>query len=124
MNDVGFRRPPRATRFRPGVSGNPSGRPKRLPTFADELMDELRKLVPSGGERITQQRAIARKLIAAAIGGNLRAATVLAGFIVRTEHVDDEPDHSAPEDQAILQEFVEEEVKRRAETSGDDGAEK
>jgi hypothetical protein len=25
---VGFRRPPAATRFKPGVSGNPTGRPK------------------------------------------------------------------------------------------------
>jgi hypothetical protein len=27
---VGFRRPPAATRFKPGVSGNPTGRPNRM----------------------------------------------------------------------------------------------
>jgi hypothetical protein len=29
---VGFRRPPLHTRFKPGVSGNPSGRPKTART--------------------------------------------------------------------------------------------
>ena len=45
--NVGYRRPPVRTRFKPGASGNPSGRPKRRPTFRSVLMDELAAPVPT-----------------------------------------------------------------------------
>ena len=58
MNDdprdgVGYKRPPSHTRFRPGRSGNPGGRPKRRPSFRAALLAELAATMPAED----QQRA-------------------------------------------------------------------
>jgi len=37
---VGYGKPPNSGRFRPGVSGNPRGRPKRRPTPIAELIND------------------------------------------------------------------------------------
>jgi hypothetical protein len=34
-DEIGYGKPPLSGRFRPGVSGNPSGRPKRKPNAAE-----------------------------------------------------------------------------------------
>lgn len=36
--DVGYGKPPRKSRFKPGVSGNPKGRPKRKPSALAEII--------------------------------------------------------------------------------------
>ena len=38
---VGYRRPPKHTRFKPGQSGNPKGRPKHAPNLKTEFLEEL-----------------------------------------------------------------------------------
>jgi hypothetical protein len=38
---VGYRRPPRNRQFKPGQSGNPTGRPKGAKNFATALAEEL-----------------------------------------------------------------------------------
>jgi hypothetical protein len=43
---VGYKRPPAETRFRPGRSGNPSGRPRRRPDFKVALLAELAEAMP------------------------------------------------------------------------------
>jgi hypothetical protein len=43
--EVGYGRPPKKTRFRKGVSGNPTGRPKKLLDFDAALLREGRKLI-------------------------------------------------------------------------------
>jgi hypothetical protein len=50
---VGYRKPPQATRFKPGQSGNPKGRPKGSPNLAADLSTEL-------GELITVAREVRR----------------------------------------------------------------
>jgi hypothetical protein len=44
--DATHKRPPEHTRFRPGRSGNPSGRPKRRPSFRAALLAELAMMMP------------------------------------------------------------------------------
>jgi Family of unknown function (DUF5681) len=60
--DVGYRRPPEATRFKPGRSGNPKGRPKGSPNLATDLSAELGEqiTVREGGQerRVSKQRAL------------------------------------------------------------------
>ena len=43
--EVGYGRPPKATRFRPGRSGNPKGRPKAVQRPADILRKRLNRTV-------------------------------------------------------------------------------
>jgi hypothetical protein len=81
---VGFGKPPETARFKPGTSGNPSGRPKgsknRMPT-PDELsrmvFDEALRLVPvkEHGKVKSMQtaRAITRSVNHKAANGDVRA---------------------------------------------------
>jgi hypothetical protein len=42
---VGFGKPPKASQFKPGRSGNPKGRPKGRPTVEQLLLEEAARLV-------------------------------------------------------------------------------
>ena len=44
-NDVGYRRPPKATRFKKGKSGNPRGRPKGSRDIGNVLLDVTRQKI-------------------------------------------------------------------------------
>ena len=66
---VGYGHPPRHTQFRRGVSGNPSGRPRKA-TLTREFINELSKKVgdeDSTGGAVTKGQALVNNLIAAAI---------------------------------------------------------
>jgi hypothetical protein len=118
-HQVGYKRPPRRTQFRPGKSGNPRGRPKQVHNVITDLRDELNEYttVREGGceLRTTKQRAIIKAMVAAAIKGNMRAAHDLVAFCTRVLPSDDQTEASnmAPtEDLEILAAFVERERKR------------
>src|SRR6478752_5394166 len=78
---VGYGKPPKATQFKPGKSGNPNGRPKGQPTTQQLLLDEAAKLVKiKAGEEIvhlSKHRAIIRKLYNMALEGNFPAARLI-----------------------------------------------
>lgn len=44
-NDVGYRRPPKATQFKKGRSGNPRGRPKGSRDIGNVLLDVIRQKI-------------------------------------------------------------------------------
>jgi hypothetical protein len=80
--EVGYRRPPKHTRFRPGTSGNPAGRRKGQPSVGDLMLREAARLVKvknSDGavERITKREALIRQLWNSAMRGDLRAARLV-----------------------------------------------
>ena len=60
--------------FQPGQSGNPGGRPKKLP-LSDAIREELERCGKSG---VTNDRAIAQQLIEMALDGNLEAMREIA----------------------------------------------
>jgi hypothetical protein len=66
-----------ATRWKPGQSGNPGGRPKRTPLI-DACREVLNQLVPGDAMGRTYAQAIAEKLAAKAVAGDIRAAQELA----------------------------------------------
>ena len=84
---VGYRSPPKRTRFQPGKSGNPAGRPPGLNTFDADLRAALSEDIivrENGAERvISKQRALIDAVIAAAVGGDMRAVSALFSYRAR-----------------------------------------
>jgi hypothetical protein len=74
---VGYRNPPRKSRFKPGQSGNPKGRPKHSGNIALEILRELKQPVTvreNGRERVlTKRAALAKAVVSRALAGDPRA---------------------------------------------------
>jgi hypothetical protein len=76
---VGYRNPPKETRFKPGVSGNPKGRPKRKPISLADIIGDFLKTPMSYRERgqvktAPPEELLFRKLIEEAMKGSVPAA--------------------------------------------------
>ena len=65
------------TQFKKGQSGNPAGRPKKLPALDEILASVLGQTKEVNGEQITAAEAIIRKLFQQAAAGNIQAAKIL-----------------------------------------------
>ena len=109
---VGYKRPPLATRFQAGQSGNPQGRPKGLKNLATDLKEELEQkiLVTEGGQsqEITKQRAMVKTLMAKALKGDSRAALALIQLTLGLEQSESgQPEQAGlgEEDRAIIENF-------------------
>ena len=125
-DSVGYRRPPKKTRFKKGVSGNPSGRRKGSPNLATDLRDELeeRVTVREGGRprRLTKQQALIKTLMAKALQGDPKAAAALLNMVLRL----DLGAHAVPasltaDDEAVLSRFGEQvltQLKRKLSRKG------
>lgn len=110
---VGYKKPPRHTRWAKGQSGNPSGRAKGQRNLKSDLLAELSEVVQisEAGKprRISKQRALLKGLTARAIGGDTRAATLVLNLVMSLLGPDPQaPAHSAlaAEDEALLRDFV------------------
>jgi hypothetical protein len=75
--EIGYGKPPKDTRFRNGVSGNPAGRPRGVPNLMTVLYRVLREKVVINENGVTKvvtnQEAIIRQLIGKAKSGDLVA---------------------------------------------------
>ena len=109
QEEVGYGRPPRHSRFQPGQSGNPKGRPKGKRNLASQLNDVLAQSVTitANGKRkrVSSEMAMLLRLRERALGGDLRAAQMLLSL--RAAHLPDAEvavDHRSmsAEDIAIL----------------------
>lgn len=103
---VGYRKPPKATRFKPGQSGNPKGRPKGSPNLASDLSAELGEqiTVREGGQarHISKQRALIKSLMAKALQGDVRATTALLALYARVISEPPEDESGSVEDRELL----------------------
>jgi hypothetical protein len=85
--DVGYRKPPKHTRFKPGQSGNPRGRPRGTKNLKTDLAEELgEKIEIREGERsrkVSKQRALIKSQTNKAIKGDTRAAAFLGSMMMR-----------------------------------------
>lgn len=70
-------KPPREHQFKPGQSGNPRGRPKGALSFKTLLQRELDRQITATNNgrqvKITKREAMAMRLVAEALKGNLKA---------------------------------------------------
>lgn len=82
---VGYKQPPKGTQFKPGVSGNPKGRPKGSVSLATVLKKALMERVEireNGRTRtVSKLEVVAKQLVNKAAGGDMRATQFLAGLI-------------------------------------------
>lgn len=126
--EVGFGKPPKHTRFKPGESGNPQGRPKGTKNLATDLSEELaeRIVVNEGGRqlKISKQRAMIKSLLAKALKGDTRAASVLLKLLIDAEQATTKnavTEALSEDDQAILARFAERVLKKSTQPREDSG---
>jgi len=118
---VGFCRPPRHTRFRPGQSGNPRGRPKGAKNVATALEQELnaRVNITENGKRrrVAKRTVIAKHLVNSAAQGDLKAMSVLFNQLRPIETQSAGPITGEPpsrEEDRLVMESIKERVLRAA----------
>ena len=124
--EVGYGKPPKKSRFKPGRSGNPQGRPKEIRSIGTELMAELRQKVTireNGVERkITKAAALAKSVVARALKGDKRAFGELVKLLPQEFKV---PTDSTPlgdeplsaSDVEILEKFVARRLQQKQATA-------
>jgi hypothetical protein len=88
--EVGYKRPPKSSRWAKGKSGNPHGRTKGVRNLKTELSEELGEKVRIKEQglpkKITKQRALIKTLTAKAVQGDSRAANILISMMFRLLH--------------------------------------
>ncbi len=117
---TGYKRPPVASRWQKGQSGNPSGRKRGTLNLRTDLIAELEEVIQinEGGSarRITKQRALLKSLAARGIQGDARAANLILSLISRLLEPDEQsaiPEEMGPEDKAILDAYLTKHLKNK-----------
>jgi hypothetical protein len=114
--DVGYRKPPRHTRFAKGQSGNPRGRPpgaKNLKTLLSEALNETVIVSENGGRRkVTKRQAIITQLVNRSATADFRAIKILLD-IVRDIERQTEPTPPETSDFSEADEKVLEQIRAR-----------
>jgi Family of unknown function (DUF5681) len=85
--EVGYRRPPRQTRFKKGRSGNPRGRPPGSRNFASLVDEALAEpvVINENGRRkkATKLQVIVKQMVNKAAQGDHRSIQLLMAFTER-----------------------------------------
>src|SRR5579884_3866022 len=101
---VGYGRPPVATRFKRGASGNPSGKRKARPTLSQRLDRILGEIVPvtEGGKskRMAKEEVFLRQMVTRAIAGDRQFGRLLLDYLARRQ------DGAPPEAKNATDEFL------------------
>ena len=120
--EVGYKRPPPATQFKKGQSGNPRGRQKLSRNLKSDLAEELASCVnitvQGKTKRVSKQQALIMGLVTRAIKGDARAAALVTDMTRKMfpdKGSDDREFEPPPHDQEILDAYV----QRQASPRGD-----
>lgn len=111
--EVGYGKPPRHSRFAPGKSGNPKGRPRGARGLKTDLLSELsaRHTIQINGKPVrgNRQQLMLRTLATRAASGDLKAQALLLPLIERALGLDDRGDareRLSKQDEALLGELL------------------
>jgi hypothetical protein len=78
---VGYRKPPVASQFKPGQSGNPRGRPQKRETNAEILNrivnQKVKVATPDGKKILSKRELFLTQFVAKAINGDPRNSAIL-----------------------------------------------
>ena len=85
-NELGYKKPPKASQFQKGRSGNPSGRPRKARGIPEILERVAKQRVRTNGQNgpqwMTKIEASFTQLINQAASGNLKALDLLAKMMI------------------------------------------
>lgn len=102
--EVGYGRPPKHTRFKPGQSGNPRGRPKKSKDVNALIQAELDKTIPvmedGRPKRISKREAIVTQLVNQAIKGETKPLQLVLAHL--DKHREIEPFMATEDDDVEL----------------------
>jgi hypothetical protein len=111
--EVGYGKPPAATRFQKGQSGNPRGRPRgsrSMGAILDEILERKVTLRDRAGDRrVTAQEAMILKLVEIALKGDPRAFNMIVALADRYRETPTQtmgPMQLAAEDEAIIRRYL------------------
>ncbi len=118
--EVGYRKPPTKSQFKPGVSGNPKGRKKGTLNLKTDLEQELseRIRIREGDQdkTVSKQRAMLKALMSKSLKGDARAVSILVMLIGKffVEELSEVQTDLASSDLEIIDDFL----KRRTAAGG------
>jgi len=111
--EVGFGRPPKATRFKPGKSGNPRGRPKGSRPVGAVLQEVLRQRIPvtenGRTRRLPALEVMLRRLANEAMRSEPSAVKLMLSLVDRYAEAPEATlsvDEVLAEDQAIIARYL------------------
>ena len=111
-NRVGYRRPPRHSRFQPGQSGNPRGRPRGVKSLSDivrKIVGQKVTVTENGRvRRVPRLEAILLRAAGEASRGDARALRLLLQLTERYGESAQTAEHemTGAEDLAILRRYL------------------
>jgi hypothetical protein len=120
--DVGYGRPPRAHRFKPGQSGNPKGRPKGAKNESTILREILERKITLRSEgrpqKIPVLQGIHLRIAENALKGDTKSAAFLLNRYAAMVSGELQPNDVSEDDREVLEAFRQR-VAARRDTEGD-----
>lgn len=117
--EVGYKKPPKRSQFKPGESGNRKGRPKRETNVGSAIVRELAVKISvrenNVTKKLTKAQAMAKNVVQKAMSGDMKAVSQLVKLMPKQFEVpaSAEQGASAAEISSAEKEVLERFVARR-----------